>query len=280
MMNFEWFILDELKQVRGPYRLAELHRLLERCDLLVWREGLSDWKLVSSIHELGLPVPNLRSYQLVVANRSEESKAGKPGSGRWFARQNFEKLCDELIGICRGLIADARLNDEEIRYLKGWLAEHSELAENWPASAIARRLEICLADGVISDPERAEMIELLQRVTGHIPEPTESTRLATRLPIDEPPPEVVFAGRHFCFTGKFIYGSRSICEEAVIRRGGQCQKQPNHCTDYLVIGTVASRDWVHSTYGRKIEDAMFLKENGGKVRIISEEHWTRFVVES
>lgn len=40
-MSSEWFILDELKQIRGPYRLAELHRLLERCDLSSGAKGLA-----------------------------------------------------------------------------------------------------------------------------------------------------------------------------------------------------------------------------------------------
>lgn len=273
-MDFDWFILDELNQIRGPYRLAGLIRLLERGDLLVWREGFSDWKQVSSIHELGVPVPNIRTYELNITKQTGENNECRPGSRSWFARQNFEKICDELLGICEGLIADTKLNDEEIFYLQKWLEDRHELIGSWPANAIARRIENCLADGAISERERQEMLHFLRKVGGGSPEPKESTKLATRLPVEEPPPKVEFQSRSFCFTGQFIFGSRSKCESSVIIRGGTCDKVPKSGTDFLVIGTMASRDWAHGSYGRKIEDAVFGKKCGWRIQIISEEHWT------
>ena len=48
-------------------------------------------------------------------------------------------------------------------------------------------------------------------------------------------------------------------------------------TNYLVIGTFASRDWANRNYGHKIEHAVELRESGSGISIISEEHWKRFV---
>ena len=48
-------------------------------------------------------------------------------------------------------------------------------------------------------------------------------------------------------------------------------------TNYLVIGTFASRDWANTNYGRKIEHAVELRESGCGISIISEEYWKRFV---
>ncbi len=40
-----------------------------------------------------------------------------------------------------------------------------------------------------------------------------------------------------------------------------------------VIGAIGSRDWIHSTHGRKIERAVELREQGTGIYILSEEYW-------
>jgi hypothetical protein len=91
---------------------------------------------------------------------------------------------------------------------------------------------------------------------------------------DEPPPEVIFEGRSFCLTGVFEFeeGDRNKCEDAVRARGGVCWQHPSRDLDYLVIGTFVESAWAHKGYGRKIEEALELKRNGAKCKIISEAH--------
>lgn len=97
--------------------------------------------------------------------------------------------------------------------------------------------------------------------------------------LDEPAPNVAFEGRSFCFTGVFVYGEgdREQCKAAVRARGGYCHERPTHDLNYLVVGSFAQPDWAHQTYGRKIENALELKRVGTNCKIISEEHWTRFL---
>ena len=97
--------------------------------------------------------------------------------------------------------------------------------------------------------------------------------------LDEPAPNVVFEGRSFCFTGIFIFGDgdRNQCEAAIRARGGFCYERPNRNLNYLVVGSFAEPAWAHQTYGRKIENALELKLAGANCKIISEEHWTRFL---
>lgn len=47
--------------------------------------------------------------------------------------------------------------------------------------------------------------------------------------------------------------------------------------NYLVIGELASRDWVASSHGRKIEKALVFKEKGVPVMMLSEKDWVGFV---
>jgi hypothetical protein len=48
-------------------------------------------------------------------------------------------------------------------------------------------------------------------------------------------------------------------------------------TDYLVIGTFGSRDWVHTSFGRKIEKAVSLRGSGSGIAIAVEDHWVQCV---
>jgi hypothetical protein len=40
-----------------------------------------------------------------------------------------------------------------------------------------------------------------------------------------------------------------------------------------VIGEIGSRDWIHSTHGRKIEKAMDYNGRGCRIAIVGEQHW-------
>jgi hypothetical protein len=94
-------------------------------------------------------------------------------------------------------------------------------------------------------------------------------------PFDRPQPDVSFSGRVFMFTGKFTFGTRKACQEAVISRGGSApdQKSVSHLIDFLVIGTEGSKAWRRGTYGNKIEDAILARRDHCSPAIISEEHW-------
>jgi len=98
-------------------------------------------------------------------------------------------------------------------------------------------------------------------------------------PFDRPQPEVILAKRTFMFTGKFTFGTRKACQDAVLTRGGSApdQKSVSRLIDYLVIGTEGSKAWRKGAYGNKIEDAILSRRDYGSPAIISEEHWAAFV---
>ena len=77
------------------------------------------------------------------------------------------------------------------------------------------------------------------------------------------------------FTGKFAFGPRSDCERAVIKLKGICERGVTKRTDYLIIGTFGSRDWVHTSFGRKIEQAVDYRDAGESLAIVAEENWVR-----
>lgn len=192
-----------------------------------------------------------------------------------FTRYSRARLDDrqitELIGIARGLIADGTLNDGEIEYFTKWLAATEGLTGNPVVATLLDRFHAVLEDGIVDPEERAELFEALHRFTGSDFEVGEALK-STTLPLCAPAPRLVFAGARFTFTGSFVFGSRRDCEAAVTDRGGEAGSLRRD-TRFLVIGEYASDDWIHSTYGRKIEKAVGMRDAGVPIHIVSEAHW-------
>ena len=82
--------------------------------------------------------------------------------------------------------------------------------------------------------------------------------------------ELLFDSTCYCFTGTFVSGSCTVIEKGATNKGAQVKKDVSKSVHYLVIGTLASRDWRFSTHGRKIEKALKLQHQGHPIKIISE----------
>ncbi|MBM3877517.1 MAG: hypothetical protein FJ386_12480 [Verrucomicrobia bacterium] len=109
----------------------------------------------------------------------------------------------------------------------------------------------------------------------HFKEELVANLLCDQSPFDRPQPAVVFAGKSFVFTGKFAFGSRKKCLDAVLARGGVApsQKSVNQFIDYLVVGIEGSAAWKRGAYGNKIEDGVLSRREHGTPAIISEQQW-------
>lgn len=101
--------------------------------------------------------------------------------------------------------------------------------------------------------------------------------LSEQSPYDSPQPNIVFDKKVFVFTGKFEFGTRKQCQEAVVKRGGIAFDSVSHEVDYLVIGTKGNPAWSRGTYGNKIEEAIMARREHGSPSIISEDHWKSFL---
>lgn len=188
------------------------------------------------------------------------------------ARRLQDRLIDELIGISRGVIADGVVAESEAIFIGQWIENHCEIADKWPVNVLYARITELLKDGTLSTDQQKQLLETLKEITGggiSYVEPTKSTTL----PLTHPEPELMFEGSVFSLTGKFVYGSNAECEAVITDLGGTIVPVPTADTDYLIIGEMGSPDWAHSTFGRSIEKAVELQDNGKGIAIVSEEHW-------
>lgn len=176
-----------------------------------------------------------------------------------------------LNGLCIGMLADRRLVDNEIKYLGWWLGQNGALKNNYPGREIYALVKDILSDGVITKDESAALFKMLVDFTGCDLDSGVVDGLATRLPVDAVD-ELSIKGCCFCLTGIFMCGKRTVVEGKISQAGGLIVKGVTKKLDYLVIGTLSSRDWRFSSHGRKIEKAInYRDEQGSKLKIISEE---------
>jgi len=207
---------------------------------------------------------------------------GQPVTTRLRQAANHARDINELIGICRGIVFDGKVSGGEVVNLYKWLHAQPELAKVWPANVIYKRLCEVIADKVLTAAEAADLLAMFNEIVGashNIVETIDESsgevianKSSTVLPVSNPE-TVVFEGMRFVMTGKFEFGTRAECEEAVIVRGGSCAKSPTRKTNYIVIGELGSRDWLHSSWGNKITHAVELRESGSGIEILSEQHW-------
>lgn len=185
----------------------------------------------------------------------------------------LDRAADELIGLCRGILADGAVSEQEARFLEDWLSRHAEFADQYPFNLLFTRVREAMADGVLDEEEERDLLDCLVRLVGGEASQGRSRSLSTGLPYDDPPPPVVWAGQGFLVTGVFDLGPRAEVHRLIDARGGLVLKTATKAMRYLVVGSVGSADWAHSSYGRKIEKAVSMREQGAAVSIISEEHW-------
>jgi hypothetical protein len=72
----------------------------------------------------------------------------------------------ELIGLCKGVLADGTINLAEAEFIQGWLKDRNDVLETWPADELHGMLAAVLQDGVISETEEDELMDLLEEITG------------------------------------------------------------------------------------------------------------------
>lgn len=187
-----------------------------------------------------------------------------------------ETILHRLGGMAHGLTADGRLNDSEVLALSTWLESNAHMTNTWPFSRIIQRVRSVLEDGHISESERHELLVILKDLNGSALEEHGTVGgMSTKLyGLDMPDDvELIFPDRAFVLTGKFAYGPRDRCSKEIIDRGGLVGSAITKKVDYLVVGSLSSRDWINESYGLKIRKAVELREQGHSIVVLDEEVW-------
>ncbi len=197
-----------------------------------------------------------------------------------FGKQTSEEMEDsinELIGLLLGISVDGKISDDEFEYLDNWLINNSHIDNTWPANILMGRIRDIKEDGVIDAEEKRELLETLKQISGQRFDETGSADGAVAEVFSDQITEFYHLNKKICFTGKFICGTRNVCENSAKRKGAIISKSVTTDLDVLILGTLASRDWRFTSHGRKIEKALGYKNKGRDILILSERTWLKFV---
>ena len=190
---------------------------------------------------------------------------------------NEIKAINTLYGLIMGMASDGVINEEEINFLNFWLLDNKVYTNVFPINVIKNRVDNILADGVITREELDDFNNTLAKIIGGTYQETGSPGGFSTSYGVESPDNLIIHGSTFCFTGAFVYGTREKCEQVIASFGGKSVSSVNKNLDYLIIGALASRDWVATSHGRKIEKAFHYKEKGCQITILEEETWVKFI---
>ena len=269
MNTVDWYFLDELNQSHGPVGAAHICELIKTGRaVLLYRQGLSGWLTPEQAgpifaREISLNDPS------TITNPLGRSK-------RDFARLT-DRDVDELLGICKGVVADDNVNEAELRFIVGWIEGHPTLSSTWPCQQIADRIDSALADGELTAEEANEIGSFLRAIVAPVQDPADQRLRSATLPFDAPTTPIEFLGRRFCFTGTFAIGHRGVCVDMTEERGAIVVPALTQELDYLVVGAFRTEAWIHSTHGRKIERAVELRSLSGRLKIVGEEAWIQAI---
>ena len=202
---------------------------------------------------------------------------GQPYNVRFNRARRAERDLSEFLGLAKGLLADGSVSEAETALVRTWITTHRDAVEQWPLNLLAERIERIYADGRVDDSERAELAEILSALVGGSAGIVLGEDAATDLPIDAPPIDFRWRDSVVVFAGKFAFGTRAACQRAVAALGAICESDVTRRTDYLIIGTFGSRDWVHTSFGRKIQKAVEYRDAERRPLIVGEEHWAEII---
>ncbi len=187
-----------------------------------------------------------------------------------------DRAIQQLGGILLGITADGVLHDHEIKFLRAWLTDNSEISSEWPGSVIAMQIDTVLEDGVVTPEERAYLLKSFNELTGAAfaetgavtPEPTgvfdDDVRIDHHAAV-------------LCFTGEFSYGTRSACAKLAEKAGAKVSDTINRRVTHLVVGSRVAPDWKFASYGRKIEQAQSMRTEGRLIAIVRERNWIQAI---
>lgn len=189
----------------------------------------------------------------------------------------FDAVCSDmqrLQGVMGGIAADGVITMEELESLARWMQEHEHLRTCWPYDEVESLLLGIRADGRIDPREHEVLVSFFSEFT------TDGSHRAVGLPLNEVNvpvtglcavcPEVVFADRLFCFTGRSVKMTRNRLAEIVRQHGGEFSPRLTQQVDYLVIGADGNPCWAYACYGRKVEEAIRLRKQGSRMLLVHE----------
>jgi NAD-dependent DNA ligase len=180
-----------------------------------------------------------------------------------------------LHGICHGILADGKIEIDEINSLRNWLDENSHLETYYPYDELQSILLTVICDGKIDEEESRVLKAYFNEFSSikstetkeEISNELEGLRISALCTSN---PNVIFDGKTFCITGIMQRGPRAQLQKCLIEYGCKVSETVTKETDYLIVGDNGNQAWAFACYGRKVEKALNMRKSGHQITIIHE----------
>jgi NAD-dependent DNA ligase len=186
-------------------------------------------------------------------------------------------MAEELMGLLSKVAADGVLSDQQMKFLSIWLESNAVVRDVWPAGVIISRLANVMEDGFITEEERKDLLQTVARLTGAEADETGPNQDASTEIWEDDVESVKVLDSTFCLTGDFVSGDRNAVDTMLRCMGAQISSTVNRAVDYLVIGSLASSNWLYTPHGYKLEKALLLKRESTPIVIITERTLLKFI---
>lgn len=179
----------------------------------------------------------------------------------------------KLQGIIHGILADGKIEKEELENLRDWLAENEQLSTYYPYDEIYSLVAAVLKDGVVSADEENLLTVFFSRfadIKQNNNQILEIKKDLSKNGICALAPDIIFDDHVFCFTGKSEKAKRAEIAKIIQGVGGQYNDRVTNETNYLIVGNEGNSCWAFACYGRKVEKAMQMRKEGSNIILINE----------
>jgi hypothetical protein len=182
---------------------------------------------------------------------------------------DIDSQINEFLGFLKGISSDDVITDEEFSKLREYLSKYTHFTKQWPFNYLNKAINDILQDNIVTKSELYELCSIVQQITGtSFTKDGDAIGGATSL-FDNPVPS--FIDKYVCPTGQFISGTRNQINKHIESFGAIPQNNVTLKTDIVIIGTLSSREWIHTSTGRKIEKALDLLNLGHNIIITNEQ---------
>lgn len=222
---------------------------------------------VSDVLEDGIITPDEREDLLTLA--TDIAHFRKATTTKQF--YNDDDFRNEFLTYLQGINADQKINLTEARSLAHWLDNHSEYCEEWPMKAVRQRIAQALADHHISAEESADLCQLFNSITGCEFQETGMAGGLSAWSFLEYLPAYDLSNKSIAFSGTFTIGTRAFVTEQAKTAGAKVKGGVSQKLDALFVGSIMTPDWMFTSHGRKIQQALDLKDKGHPILLLCED---------
>ncbi len=275
-----------LSTLRGLIEGIEADDVISRIEIDYLTHWLAEHKQISR----GVDMADLQQVVLNALNDGGMSLAERADVINAIERlrspgyyNNATHAIQLLHGLLAGIACDGEISRAELLKVQEWIEQHAGIREYYPVADIDSMITAILDNGRIPVGEHRVLVDFCSQwvaIGGHRslqPGDVGHGHIFTG-GVTTTYPDLHFADRAFCVTGASLLATRRQLEQLITDRGGQVMDLVDEDLDYLIYCSQGNACWAYSCYGRKVEEALALRDAGGDTLIVAEaDFWSALI---